>query len=95
MTIFRHTAVKMQLCGIFLDTGFYDIYFRIGEEMMNETFMKERPVLPLIFSMALPMVVSMLVNSLYNIVDSFFVAQISEDFLAEVWERTACGMRSG
>ena len=46
---------------------------------MNETFMKERPVLPLIFSMALPMVISMLVNSLYNIVDSFFVAQISED----------------
>ena len=29
--------------------------------------------------MAIPMVVSMLVNSLYNIVDSFFVAQISED----------------
>ena len=28
---------------------------------------------------AIPMVVSMLVNSLYNIVDSFFVAQISED----------------
>lgn len=46
---------------------------------MNETFMKERPVLPLITGMALPMVISMLVNSLYNIVDSFFVAQISED----------------
>ncbi len=46
---------------------------------MNDTFMKERPVLPLIISMALPMVISMLVNSLYNIVDSFFVAQISED----------------
>ena len=29
--------------------------------------------------MALPMVISMLVNSLYNIVDSFFVAQISEN----------------
>lgn len=28
--------------------------------------------------MSLPMVLSMLVNSLYNIVDSFFVAQISE-----------------
>ena len=41
--------------------------------------MKERPVLPLILSMALPMVLSMLVSSLYNIVDSFFVAQISED----------------
>ena len=46
---------------------------------MNETFMKEKPVLPLILSMALPMVLSMLVNSLYNIVDSFFVAKISED----------------
>ena len=45
---------------------------------MNDSFMKEKPVLPLILSMALPMVVSMLVNSLYNIVDSFFVAQISE-----------------
>lgn len=41
--------------------------------------MKEKPLLPLILSMALPMVLSMLVNSLYNIVDSFFVAQISED----------------
>ena len=45
---------------------------------MNETFMRERPVLPLIAAMSLPMVLSMLVNSLYNIVDSFFVAQISE-----------------
>ena len=46
---------------------------------MNEAFMKERPVLPLLLTMALPMVLSMLVNSLYNIVDSLFVAQISED----------------
>lgn len=46
---------------------------------MNETFMKEKPVLPLLLSMSLPMVISMMVNSLYNIVDSFFVAMISED----------------
>ncbi|WP_298729634.1 MATE family efflux transporter [uncultured Subdoligranulum sp.] len=46
---------------------------------MNSTFMKEKPILPLLLSMALPMVVSMLVNALYNIVDSLFVAQISED----------------
>ena len=39
---------------------------------MNSTFMKEKPVGPLLASMALPMVFSMLVNSLYNIVDSFF-----------------------
>lgn len=46
---------------------------------MNETFMKEKPIFRLILSMSLPMVLSMLVNSLYNIVDSFFVAKISED----------------
>ena len=46
---------------------------------MNEKFMKEKPVFPLIMSMATPMVISMLVNSLYNIVDSFFVAKISEE----------------
>ncbi len=46
---------------------------------MDEKFMKEKPVLPLILSMSLPMVLSMLVNSLYNIVDSFFIAKISED----------------
>lgn len=40
--------------------------------------MKERPVFPLLMSMALPNVISMLVNSLYNIVDSLFVARINE-----------------
>ena len=39
----------------------------------------EKPVFPLVMSMATPMVISMLVNSLYNIVDSFFVAKIGED----------------
>lgn len=48
------------------------------EYFMNQSFMKEKPVFPLLTSMALPMVISMLVNSLYNIIDSFFVAQISE-----------------
>ena len=41
--------------------------------------MREKPILPLLLSMALPMVVSMLVNSLYNIIDSLFVAKIGED----------------
>ena len=40
--------------------------------------MKTKPVFPLLVSMALPNVISMLVNSLYNIVDSLFVAQINE-----------------
>ena len=46
---------------------------------MNQSFMKEKPVFPLVLSMALPMTISMLVNALYNIVDSYFVARISEE----------------
>ena len=46
---------------------------------MDQTYMKEQPILKLIVSMALPMVISMMVSSLYNIVDSFFIARISED----------------
>lgn len=45
---------------------------------MDQTFMKEREILPLVLSMSLPMVLSMAVNSLYNIVDSYFVARVSE-----------------
>lgn len=41
--------------------------------------MKEKPVFGLVLSMSLPMVLSMMVNALYNIVDSYFVARISED----------------
>lgn len=48
-------------------------------KQMDEQFMRKKAVLPLITSMALPMVLSMLVNALYNIVDSYFVARISED----------------
>ena len=46
---------------------------------MDQTFMKEKKILPLVLSMSLPMIISMAVNSLYNIVDSYFVAKLSED----------------
>lgn len=46
---------------------------------MDQNFMRENKILPLVISMSLPMVISMAVNSLYNIVDSYFVAKISED----------------
>ena len=46
---------------------------------MDQSYMKERSVMKLLLTMSLPMMISMLVNSLYNIVDSFFVAKISED----------------
>ena len=38
----------------------------------------------LLITMSLPMVISMLVQALYNIVDSMFVAQISENALTAV-----------
>lgn len=40
------------------------------------------PILKLIISMSLPAMFSMLVQSLYNIIDSMFIAQISEEALA-------------
>ena len=42
------------------------------------------PVKQLIVSMSLPMMISMLVQALYNVVDSVFVAKISEDALTAV-----------
>lgn len=48
---------------------------------MNENKMGIMPVNKLLISMALPMMISMLVQALYNIVDSIFIAKISEDAL--------------
>ena len=42
------------------------------------------PIRPLMISMSLPAIISMTINALYNIVDSYFVARISEDALTAV-----------
>ena len=42
------------------------------------------PVGRLLFSMSLPMMISMLIQALYNVVDSIFVSQISENALSAV-----------
>ena len=42
------------------------------------------PVGKLLVQISLPMMISMLVQALYNIVDSIFVAQISENALTAV-----------
>ncbi|MDL2263912.1 MATE family efflux transporter [Synergistaceae bacterium OttesenSCG-928-I11] len=51
---------------------------------MSENKMGTMPVGRLLLSMSLPMIVSMLVQALYNIVDSIFVAQLSEEALTAV-----------
>ena len=50
----------------------------------EENKMGVMPVGRLLFSMSLPMMLSMLVQALYNIVDSIFVAKLSEDALSAV-----------
>lgn len=54
------------------------------EKRMEENKMGVMPVNRLILSMSLPIMVSMLVQALYNIVDSIFVAKISENALTAV-----------
>lgn len=46
--------------------------------------MGEMPIHRLFLSMSIPLIISMLVQSLYNIVDSIFVAKINEDALTAV-----------
>lgn len=51
---------------------------------MENNKMGVMPINKLLLSMSLPMMASMLVQALYNIVDSMFVAQLSEDALTAV-----------
>lgn len=56
---------------------------------MSDTVLKENkmgvlPIPKLLISMSLPMIISMLVQALYNIVDSMFVAQLNEAALTAV-----------
>lgn len=51
---------------------------------LKENKMGVLPIPKLLLTMSLPMILSMLVQALYNIVDSIFVAQISEDALTAV-----------
>ena len=50
----------------------------------KENRMGTEPIPKLLFSMAIPMMLSMMVQALYNVVDSIFVAKLSEDALTAV-----------
>lgn len=54
------------------------------EEVQQENKMGVMPINRLLITMSLPMVISMLVQALYNVVDSMFVAMIGEDALTAV-----------
>ena len=54
------------------------------ERPANENKMGIMPVNKLLLNMAVPMMISMLVQALYNVVDSVFVSKLSEDALNAV-----------
>ena len=58
--------------------------FSMPQSNVQENKMGVLPVPKLLFQMSLPMILSMLVQALYNIVDSIFVAQINENALTAV-----------
>ena len=53
-------------------------------QMTHENKMGTMPIRQLIIHMSWPMMLSMLVQALYNVVDSVFVAQLSENALTAV-----------
>ena len=50
----------------------------------RENVLGTMPIVPLLIKMSVPMMISMFVQAMYNIVDSMFVARISEDALTAV-----------
>ena len=69
---------------------------------MEQTEMKNKPLLNLIVKMSLPIIISMIINALYNIVDSYFVAKVSEDAMTAIslifplqYLANACGIGFG
>ena len=53
-------------------------------ESKKENKMGVMPIPKLLLTMSLPMIISMIVQALYNVVDSIFVSQINENALTAV-----------
>ena len=51
----------------------------MSENRIHENKMGVMPVGKLLFNMALPMIISMLVQALYNVVDSIYISRVSEN----------------
>ena len=56
----------------------------MSDTTRQENKMGIMPIPRLLVTMSLPMIISMLVQALYNIVDSIFVAQLNEEALTAV-----------
>ena len=56
----------------------------MSENPVQENKMGVMPIKKLLITMSLPMMISMLVQALYNIVDSIFVSQLCEEAMTAV-----------
>lgn len=56
----------------------------MNQEIAQENKMGTMPINRLLLTMSIPMIISMLVQAFYNVVDSVFVAQINENALTAV-----------
>lgn len=59
----------------------------MSDSTRKENKMGVMPIPKLLFTMSLPIILSMLVQALYNIVDSMFVARLNENALTAVSDR--------
>ena len=60
------------------------MYSSMDKDSTQENIMGREPILSLLVKISLPLMISMLVQALYNIVDSIFVAMVSETALTAV-----------
>lgn len=58
----------------------------MSEEALKENKMGVMPMPKLMLSMGLPMIISMIVQAFYNIVDSYFVSRITDDTVEHMGE---------
>ena len=54
------------------------------ETLVEQNKMEHMEIKKLVVTMSLPIIISMIIQALYNIVDSIFVAKISSDALTAV-----------
>ena len=78
----KHIILAHPRCGWARNLHNIREIYRRMEKQLAENKMGVMPVGKLLVNMAGPMIVSMLVQALYNVVDSMFVARVNEDALA-------------
>lgn len=59
-------------------------FFTMKKTRDNYTFLTEAPVHKVVFTMAIPTIISMLSTSMYNLADTYFVGSINTQSVAAV-----------